>query len=52
MAERNLKAWQAAGLIERATAARIRAYEAEHARPYALWAMVGLASLSIGLGVI
>jgi len=52
MAERNLKAWQAAGLIDGATAARIRAYEAEHTRPYALWAVVSLASLSIGLGII
>lgn len=52
MAERKLKAWVAAGLIDTATADRIRAWEAEHGRPVALWAVVGLAALSIGLGII
>lgn len=52
MAERKLKAWVAAGLIDAGTADRIRAWEAEHSRPVALWAVIGLAALSIGLGVI
>jgi len=52
MAERKLKAWQAAGIIDGATAQRIRAYEAANSRPVALWAVVGVAALAIGLGVI
>lgn len=52
MAERKLKAWVAAGLIDAAAADRIRAWEAQHSRPVALWAVVGLAALSIGLGII
>src|SRR5690606_2759793 len=32
--------------------ARIRAWEAEHARPLALWAVIGIAALAIGLGVL
>ncbi|MBB3956481.1 DUF2157 domain-containing protein [Novosphingobium sediminicola] len=52
MAERKLKAWVAAGLIDAAAADRIRAWEAQHSRPVALWAVVGLAGLSIGLGII
>jgi uncharacterized membrane protein len=52
MGEGKLKAWEAAGLIDSATAARIRAWEAEHARPLGLWAAFGLAALAIGLGVL
>jgi len=52
MAERKLKAWVAAGLIDDATADRIGAYEAEHARPVALWTVVGIGGLSVALGVI
>ena len=52
MSERKLVAWEGAGLIDAATAARIRAWEAEHARPLGLWAAVGIAALAIGLGVI
>lgn len=52
MGEGKLKAWEAAGLIDSATAARIRAWEAEHARPLGLWAVFGLAALAIGLGVL
>lgn len=52
MSERKLTAWQAAGLIDADTAARIRAYEARHSRPLALWAVIGIAALAIGLGVV
>lgn len=52
MSERKLQAWQAAGLIDEATAARIRAWEGAHSRPLALWAVIGIGALAIGLGVI
>ena len=52
MGEGKLKAWEAAGLIDSDTAARIRAWEAEHARPLVLWAVFGIAALAIGLGVL
>ena len=52
MGERKLKAWEAAGLIDGETAVRIRAWEAEHARPLGLWAVFGLAALAIGLGIL
>lgn len=52
MSERKLTAWQAAGLIDADTAMRIRAYEAQHSRPLALWAVIGIAALAIGLGVV
>lgn len=52
MSERKLKAWQRAGLIEADTAERIRTWEAEHARPLGVWAMVGLGALTIGLGIV
>ncbi|HEY6814300.1 MAG TPA: DUF2157 domain-containing protein [Croceibacterium sp.] len=52
MSERKLKAWEAAGLIDGDTAARIRQWEDEHARPLALWAVFGIAALAIGLGVL
>ncbi len=52
MNERKLQAWQQAGLLDAAQAARIRAWEAENSRPLALWAVVGIAALAIGLGVV
>ena len=52
MSQSKLKAWQAAGLIDAPTADRIRAWEAENARPLAQWAMLGIGALAIGLGLI
>lgn len=52
MSERKLQAWLAAGVIDSDTAARIRAWEAQHSRPLALWAVIGIGALAIGLGVI
>lgn len=52
MSERKLRAWQDAGLIDAPTAQAIRAWEAEHSRPLVLWAVIGIAALSIGLGLI
>ena len=52
MIDRKLAAWQHAGLIDAQAAAAIRAYEEEHARPLALWAVVGIGALAIGLGLI
>ncbi len=52
MSERKLKAWEAAGLIDSATAGRIREWEAAHQRPLGLWALFGIAALAIGLGLI
>lgn len=52
MNSRKLDTWLAAGLIDGPTRDRIRAYEDEHARPLALWAVIGIGVLAIGLGVI
>ncbi|MDE2434826.1 MAG: DUF2157 domain-containing protein [Sphingomonadales bacterium] len=52
MNERKLSAWLAAGVIDGDSAARIRTYEAQHARPLALWAVVGIGALAIALGLI
>jgi uncharacterized membrane protein len=52
MIDRKLAAWQEAGLIDAPTAAAISAHEASHARPLALWAVIGIGALAIGLGVI
>ncbi|MFN3517714.1 MAG: DUF2157 domain-containing protein [Novosphingobium sp.] len=52
MSERKLQAWLEAGVIDPDTAGRIRAWEAERSRPLALWAVVGIGALAIGLGVI
>lgn len=52
MSARKLKAWTEAGLIDADTAERIAAFEAEHSRPIALWAVIGIAALSIGLGFV
>lgn len=52
MSERKLKAWQDAGVIDAEVAQRIRAWEADHARPLGLWAIIGLGALTIGLGIV
>jgi uncharacterized membrane protein len=52
MSERKLKAWVEAGLIDSTAAERIRAWEASNAKPLALWAIIGIAALAIGLGII
>jgi uncharacterized membrane protein len=52
MSERKLRAWQEAGLIDEAAAARILAFEAQHERPLGLWAVIGIGALAIGLGVV
>ncbi len=52
MSERKIQAWQEAGLINADTAARIRAWEAEHARPFGLWALIALGALAVGLGIV
>ncbi len=49
--ERKLEAWVAAGLIDTDAAARIRAYEEAHDRPYVLWAIVGLGLFALALGI-
>lgn len=52
MNERKLSAWIEAGAIDAAAAARIRAFEAQHSRPLALWAVIGIGALAIALGLI
>jgi uncharacterized membrane protein len=52
MSERKLTTWQTAGLIDGATVARIRDYERAHSRPLALWSLIGIGALAIGLGLI
>ena len=52
MSLRRLKAWEAAGLLDAATAARIREWESTHASPVAMRAVVGIAVLAIGLGLV
>jgi len=52
MGERKLKAWIAAGVIDSATATRIRHFEAQGTRPLALFAVLGLALLVTGLGIV
>ena len=52
MSNRKIQAWRAAGLIDEATAKRLIDYEAEHARPLALWAVFGIGALAIGLGIV
>lgn len=52
MSSRKIDAWLAAGLIDHPTRDRILAYEEEHSRPLALWAVIGIGVLAIGLGVI
>lgn len=52
MSQRKLLAWQSAGLIDSETVASIRDYEAAHSRPLALWSLIGIGALAIGLGLI
>ena len=52
MSLRRLKAWEAAGLVDAATAARIRDWESSHASPVAMRAVIGIAVLAIGLGLV
>ncbi|MCX7200562.1 MAG: DUF2157 domain-containing protein, partial [Proteobacteria bacterium] len=52
MSLRKLKAWEDAGLLDAATAARIRDWEAGHARPLGLRAVIAVAVLAIGLGLV
>jgi hypothetical protein len=52
MQERKLAAWLDAGVIDAEAVARIRDYEASHTRPLALWAVIGLGALAIGLGIV
>ncbi len=50
--ERRLERWREAGLIDAATAGAIADFEERHRRPLALWSVVGLGALSVGLGLI
>ena len=52
MSLRRLKAWEAAGLVDATTAARIREWESSHASPVAMRAVIGIAALAIGLGLL
>lgn len=52
MSGRKIVAWHHAGLIDADTRDRLLAYEAEHARPLALWAVFGIGALAIGLGLV
>lgn len=52
MSARKIEIWHAAGLIDAETRAALLAYEEEHARPLALWAVFGIGALAIGLGLI
>jgi len=49
--EKKLESWLAAGLIDTAAADRIRTYEGDRDRPYALWAIIGLGLFALALGV-
>lgn len=50
--DRRLDAWMRDGIIDGDAAARIRAYEEEQRRPMALYALVGLGALAVGVGII
>lgn len=52
MSLRRLKAWEAAGLVDATTAARIREWESSHTSPVAMRAVIGIAALAIGLGLL
>lgn len=52
MSLRKLRAWEDAGLVDAATAARIRDWEAAHASPVAMRAVIGIAVLAIALGLV
>jgi len=51
IAEHFTRRWQAAGLIDVETAARIVAWEATHRRPVFLWAVSGMGILALSLGI-
>jgi len=51
IAEHFTRRWQAAGLIDGDTAARIVAWEAAHRRPVFLWAVTGMGALALSLGI-
>lgn len=52
MSARKIAEWHDAGLIDAGTRDRLLAYEAQHARPLALWAVFGIGALAIGLGLV
>jgi uncharacterized membrane protein len=52
MSSRKIDAWLAAGLIDQPARDRILAYEEQHSRPLALWAVIGIGVLAIGLGIV
>lgn len=52
MSLRKIATWHEAGLIDAATRDRLLAYETEHSRPLALWAVFGIGALAIGLGLV
>lgn len=52
LSQRKLQAWQDAGLIDAETVRRITVFEASHAKPLGLWAVIGIGALAIGLGLI
>ncbi|MGY6637498.1 MAG: DUF2157 domain-containing protein [Erythrobacter sp.] len=52
MGARKIEAWHKAGIIDAATRDAIIAYEADNARPVALWAVFGIGALAIALGLI
>ncbi len=51
IAQHFTRRWQAAGLIDGATAASIVAWETAHRRPVFLWAMAGMGILALSLGI-
>jgi uncharacterized membrane protein len=52
LAERNVRRWTAAGLIDAATAEKILAWEGAQRGSVWLWAVAGMGALAIGLGVL
>jgi len=52
MSARKIARWHEAGVIDAATRDRLLAFEADHARPLALWAVWGIGALTIGLGFV
>jgi uncharacterized membrane protein len=51
IAEHFTRRWQKAGLIDDDLAARIVAWEATHRRPVFLWAVAGMGTLALSLGI-
>ncbi|CAN5879569.1 hypothetical protein BH11PSE3_BH11PSE3_16460 [soil metagenome] len=52
IAEHFTRRWQQAGLIEADLAQRILAWETAHRRPVFLWAIAGMGTLAVGLGIL